>query len=201
MVMVSKFPRRDLSLKETALLSGVTEKAIRHELASRVARASRSRGRRRFSPREVVYFSLVCQLPIALDKRLRRDLFQLLAANKERAGQWRRDSHRLVLEGQVPVFLPTDEVVKRVEDRIGAFLRGRDRVVSRPEVLGGEPVFDGTRIAVRFVGERARNGESLEALLEDSPALSADDIDFARMYVALGRPPGRPRKKPRFVRG
>ena len=201
-VMVSAL-NAALSLKETAVLSGAPEKSIRHELAARVVRASRSGGRRLFSPREVVYFFLVNELPagLGLDRKLRKDLFELLAADKERAGRWRREAHRLVLEGDVPVVLPIDAVVKRVEERIATFLRGRSRVVSRPDLLSGEPVFEGTRISVRFVGERARRGESATALLEDYPALGAEDLEFARMFVALGRPPGRPRKKPRFVRG
>jgi uncharacterized protein (DUF433 family) len=200
--MVSSTVTASLTLKETAVLSGAPEKTIRHELASRVVRASRSdRGRRRFGPNEVVYFFLVNELPVRLDKRLRKELFELLAANKEQAGRWRREAHRLVLEGDVPVVLPTDEVVKRVEERIGTFLRGRSRVVSRPEILGGEPVFEGTRVSVRFVGERARKGESVAELLEDYPALDAEDVEFARMFVALGRPPGRPRRKLKFVRG
>lgn len=191
----------DLSLKEAAVLSGASEKTIRHELAGRVVRTSRARGRRRrFSSREVVYFSLVQGLPIGLDKALRKELFDLLSAGKERSGRWRREKHRLVLEGVVPVVLPTDEAVKRVEERVEAFLRARGRVVSRPEVLGGEPVFEGTRISVRFVGERAKKGEPAEVLLADYPPLDARDIEFARTYVELGRPPGRPRKKPRFVR-
>jgi len=192
-----------LSLKETAVLSGAPEKSIRHELAARVVRASRSGGRRLFSPREVVYFFLVNELPagLGLDRKLRKDLFELLAADKERAGRWRREAHRLVLEGDVPVVLPIDAVVKRVEERIATFLRGRSRVVSRPDLLSGEPVFEGTRISVRFVGERARKGESATELLEDYPALGVEDLEFARMFVALGRPPGRPRKKLKFVRG
>ena len=196
-------PNAVLSLKETAILSGAPEKSIRHELAARVVSASRSRGRRQFGPREVVYFFLVNELPagLELDRKLRKDLFELLAADKERAGRWRREAHRLVLEGDVPVIVPTDKLMKRVEERIRTFLRGRNRVVSRPDVLSGEPVFEGTRIAVRLVGERARKGESVTALLEDYPALAAEDIEFARMFVALGRPPGRPRKKLKFVRG
>ena len=192
-----------LSLKETAVLSGAPEKSIRHELAARVVPASRSGGRRLFSPREVVYFFLVNELPagLGLDRKLRKDLFELLAADKERAGRWRREAHRLVLEGDVPVVLPIDALVKRVEERIATFLRGRSRVVSRPDLLSGEPVFEGTRISVRFVGERARKGESATELLEDYPALDVEDLEFARMFVALGRPPGRPRKKLKFVRG
>ncbi len=199
--MVSDSLIAALTLKETSVLSGAPEKSIRHELAAHVVRAARSGRHRRFSVRDVVYFFLVNELPVGLDKSLRKELFDLLAANKERAGRWRREPHRLVLDGDVPVVLPTDDLVKRVEERVGTFLRGRDRVVSRPEILGGEPVFDGTRVSVRFVGERARKGESVKELLEDYPALKADDIAFAGMYVALGRPPGRPRKKPRFVRG
>jgi uncharacterized protein (DUF433 family) len=97
------------------------------------------------------------------------------------------------------VVFPIDELVARVEARLALFLRGRDRVVSRSDVLGGEPVFAGTRISVRFVGGRASR-EPVEVLLEDYPALSRDDVDFAKMYVALGPPPGRPRKL-RLVRG
>lgn len=66
-------------------------------------------------------------------------------------------------------------------------------------VLSGEPVFEGTRIAVRFVGDRA-DREPLAELLEDYPTLTEDDVEFARMYAALGRPQGRPRRL-RLVRG
>ena len=156
-VMINEASVERLSLRETAVLSGAPEKSIRHELASRVVRAARSGRRRRFGPRDVVYFSLVNELPIDLDKGLRKELFELLASDRERAGRWRREAHRIVLEG--------------------------------------------TRVAARFVGERARKGEPVAVLLEDYPALSADDVEFARLFAALGRPPGRPRKKVEFLHG
>jgi uncharacterized protein (DUF433 family) len=188
------------SLKEAAVLSGVTVKVIRHELAAHVVRASRSSaGTRRFRPRELLYFCLVAELPIELLKKDRRDLFDLLSAGAERRRRWRREKHRLVLEGGVPVVLPIDDLLARVDARVALYLRGRDRVASRPDVLSGEPIFSGTRIAVRFVGGRAQK-EPVELLLEDYPALGRDDVEFAKMYVALGRPPGRPRRL-RLVRG
>lgn len=200
MVMNAARADAQLTLKEAAVLSGVTEKVIRHELAAHVVRAARSaEGARRFRSRELLYFCLVAELPIALPKQDRRDLFELLSAGVDRRGRWRREKHRLVLEGGVPVVLPIDDLTVRVEARVTLFLRGRERVISRPDVLSGEPVFAGTRIAVRFVGGRAQK-EPAKVLLEDYPALSRDDVEFAKMYVALGRPPGRPRKL-RLVRG
>lgn len=199
--MIAEPAGASLSLKEAAVLSGATEKAIRHELAGHVIRAKRAGGRRRFGSREVVYLGLVNELPFELDRALRKELFELIAADKPRAGRWRREGHRLILDGLIPIFVPTDEVVERIEARVAAFLRGRNRIVSRPEILGGEAVFEGTRVAVRFVGERAAKGEPVKVLLEDHPALTNEDVEFARMFVALGRRPGRPRKKLRFVRG
>jgi uncharacterized protein (DUF433 family) len=61
-------------------------------------------------------------------------------------------------------------------------------------VLGGEPVFVGTRISVRHDAERAGKGEALELLLEDFPRLTAEEVSFAALFVQLGRRPGRPHK-------
>jgi uncharacterized protein (DUF433 family) len=82
---------------------------------------------------------------------------------------------------------------------VALFERGRARVVSGADTLSGEPVFGGTRISVRFVGGRAAR-ESTAEILQDYPALDADDVEFARMFVALGRPQGHP-KRLRIVRG
>lgn len=66
-------------------------------------------------------------------------------------------------------------------------------------MLSGEPVFEGTRISVRHVGELARKGVSVSILLEDFPRLSEPDIELARKFVAMARPADRIRKL-KFVR-
>lgn len=172
----------------------MTERSIRHELASRVIRAGKTAaGSRRFAPRELLYFCLVAELPVELSRKDRRDLFDLLARGTERRGRWRREPQRLVLEGGVPVILPISDLLNRVEARVALFERGRARVVSRSDTLSGEPVFAGTRISVRFVGGRAVR-EPTADILRDYPALDAEDVEFATIFVALGRPRGRPKK-------
>jgi uncharacterized protein (DUF433 family) len=45
-------------------------------------------------------------------------------------------------------------------------------VVSDPDILGGTPVFVGTRVPVRILFEHLKAGDSLEVFLEDFPTVS-----------------------------
>ena len=46
------------------------------------------------------------------------------------------------------------------------------RVVTDPEILGGTPVFVGTRVPVRVLFEHLEAGDSLEVFLQDFPSVS-----------------------------
>ncbi|GDX56503.1 hypothetical protein LBMAG30_06660 [Comamonadaceae bacterium] len=46
------------------------------------------------------------------------------------------------------------------------------RVISDPDILGGTPVFIGTRVPVRMIFEHLEAGDSLEVFLEDFPSVS-----------------------------
>ncbi len=197
-----ELPRRPLSLKETALLAGVTEKTIRHEVADRVAQPHRGDGRRlQFEASSVIYFGLVSALRVSLSKLDRKHLFALITNKQTENGPWRLKGSRLTLTGSIPVEIRVEEVASQLLERIKLFLTGMDRVVSSPDLLGGEPVFQGTRVSVRHVGQLVHKGVPEAELIEDFPSLTKDDLAFARLFVSLGKPPGRPRKKLRFVRG
>jgi hypothetical protein len=53
---------------------------------------------------------------------------------------------------------------------------------------------------VRHIGLLARRGTPVAEILDDYPALDADDVAFARLFVELRPDPGRPRKALAFVR-
>lgn len=82
-----------------------------------------------------------------------------------------------------------------LEPRVSLYERGRARIVEDPEILGGEPVFKGTRLAVRHIGGMHLRGESVEAILDDYPYLSAEDVAFAAMYAESHPRLGRPRRE------
>ena len=48
------------------------------------------------------------------------------------------------------------------------------RVISDPEILGGTPVFIGTRVPVRIIFEHLEAGDSLEVFLDDFPSVSRE---------------------------
>ena len=48
------------------------------------------------------------------------------------------------------------------------------RIVVDPEILGGTPVFGGTRVPVRILFEHLEAGDSLDIFLEDFPSVSRE---------------------------
>lgn len=47
-------------------------------------------------------------------------------------------------------------------------------VVSNPDILGGTPVFSGTRVPLRILFEYLETGESLDVFLDEFPSVSRD---------------------------
>jgi len=45
---------------------------------------------------------------------------------------------------------------------------------TNPEILGGEPVFQGTRVPIKNLFDYLETGESLEEFLDDFPSVSKD---------------------------
>jgi uncharacterized protein (DUF433 family) len=62
------------------------------------------------------------------------------------------------------------------------------KIVADPEIVGGTPVFAGTRVPVRVLFEHLEAGDSLEVFLEDFPTVSRElavaVLEEARSAVA-----------------
>jgi uncharacterized protein (DUF433 family) len=48
------------------------------------------------------------------------------------------------------------------------------RVISDPEIMGGTPVFIGTRVPVRILFEHLEAGDALDVFLEDFPSVTRE---------------------------
>jgi len=67
-----------------------------------------------------------------------------------------------------------------------------DATSQDPEVLGGEPVFAGTRVSVRSLFDHLEGGDSIEHFLEGFPSVRRDQVlavleDVADLAVAQSR--------------
>ncbi len=67
------------------------------------------------------------------------------------------------------------------------------RVISDPEILGGTPVFIGTRVPVRIIFEHLEAGDSLDVFLQDFPTVSRElaiqVLEDAKMALVLDAHP------------
>jgi uncharacterized protein (DUF433 family) len=59
------------------------------------------------------------------------------------------------------------------------------RVVANPEVCGGRPTIEGTRVRVTDILSALAAGDSADDIVEALPYISHDDIKAALSYAAL----------------
>ncbi|HEU5440771.1 MAG TPA: DUF433 domain-containing protein [Ktedonobacterales bacterium] len=57
-------------------------------------------------------------------------------------------------------------------------------IVTDPDLLGGKPTIEGTRIGVDLILEKVSEGESIEDILRDFPHLRREQIVRAIQYAA-----------------
>jgi uncharacterized protein (DUF433 family) len=51
-----------------------------------------------------------------------------------------------------------------------------DVVVQNPEILGGQPVFKGTRVPVRSLFDHLEAGDSIEVFLDGFPSVKREQV-------------------------
>lgn len=98
---------------------------------------------------------------------LTRETDEWIARDEQTGAEGRGETREQALE-------ELDEVVAR---------HGDATIVKTPEVLGGKPRIDGTRIGVFTIGESIREGgQTIEEILDGYPDLSHQQVTAALSY-------------------
>ena len=63
-------------------------------------------------------------------------------------------------------------------------MKYRERIERNPRVVGGEPVFKGTRVTLRTVLASLAEGATTAEILADFPTLSDEDVRAAIAFAA-----------------
>jgi uncharacterized protein (DUF433 family) len=143
-------------------------------------------GGRLLDARALVSLSLERRLSDRIAPELRRRVFDALAESL-------RDV--VSLEGGL-VKIDLREPRRELATSLRELRRARRLVVSDPEIMGGDPVFRGTRAPVHMIAELVAQGSAQAELLEGYPRLTADMIRLAPVYAAAYPLRGRPRNQP-----
>ncbi len=95
-------------------------------------------------------------------------------------------------------FLKIDlrEPRRELATSLRSLRRSRQLVVTDPEILGGEPVFRGTRVPVHLIATLLAQGSTEANLCEAYPRLTTEMLRAAPIYAAAYPQRGRPRVHP-----
>lgn len=109
----------------------------------------------------------------------RRILFQKMTKNK--TTRWKDE------------ILTVDLTLLRdcIEDRLHRLQVAEDSIVTRPEVLGGQPCLKGTRMPAYMVAAMKHAGVSTEEIVKSYPSLTPMLIDNACLFAAAYQKRGR----------
>jgi uncharacterized protein (DUF433 family) len=170
---------------EAAVLTGLTLKAVNNAIDKKtISAVPGEEGGRLLDARALVSLALERRLADRVAPELRRQVFDALAGSPRNV---------VSLEGglvKIDLREPRRELATSLRD----LRRARRLVVSDPEILGGDPVFRGTRVPVHLIAELVAQGSKPAELIESYPRLTADMIRLAPIY-ASAYPLRGPRRK------
>jgi uncharacterized protein (DUF433 family) len=171
---------------EAAVLTRLSLKAVNNAIDKNLVPIRTSDSIRLLDRQALLALALEQRLKNGFFPELRRRVFEALAA-----------SSRKVLsleEGLVKIDLR--ELRRELAASLRALRRARSLVVSDPEVLGGDPVFRGTRVPVHSIATWVDRGSTEAEILNAYPRLTPEMIRLAPVYAQAYPLRGRPRKQP-----
>jgi uncharacterized protein (DUF433 family) len=187
-VQQSVQPRETLfTPTEAAVLTGLTLKAVNNAIDKKtVSAVAGEEGGRLLDARALVSLAVERRLADRVAPELRRQVFDALA-----------DAPRNVisLEGGL-LKIDLREPRRELATSLRELRRARRLVVSDPEILGGDPVFRGTRVPVHMTAELLAQGSTQAELIDGYPRLTAEMLRLAPVYAAAYPLRGRPRQQP-----
>ena len=167
-------------------------KAVHKVLDSRLIRPQRSRQgnhiQRLLSAADLVYLRLEAEgvglLPVAPRREVAREIESAPNADF------------IVVSGSSALVIQVKDARKDVERELKRLRKAQRMAVSDPEIMGGTPVYRGTRVPVDMVAAMLAQGASTQEILEGYPSLNQEQVELAPLYVAAFPRRGRPARRP-----
>jgi uncharacterized protein (DUF433 family) len=174
-----------LSTAEVCAFAGVEERRVRKEFELGTVTASAPR----YAFIDLVYFRVLVEIGFELSVASRKMLREKLSNALDQ--QETRVALSSITELQI------GDLVANLRSTVQEFIAWREsRTISDPAVMGGEPVFRGTRLCVRQIGGMLNRGVPASEVLEDYPYLTKADLLSAKRFTTAYPKRGRPGEVP-----
>jgi uncharacterized protein (DUF433 family) len=172
-----------LTVKEAAFVTGVGERMVNHEIDARIIPSRTSGGDRRIRGVDVLYLSAVRNIREGLGQPFRRRLRNAIAhAAAENVPEATVEHFHVLLQELEAGLLEAFRELQAARN---------EHIESKADVLAGEPVIKGTRIAARHIADLVKRGAS-QAELRDDFDLTDDQIRAAVVFDRVTPKRGRP---------
>jgi len=176
---------------EAAVLTRLSIKAVNNaidkNMVPAVVRAGPGESGRFLDQRGLLALALEYRLANRFFPDLRRRLFDALVASPRKA---------MVSLDEGLVTVDLQEPRRDLAASLRALRKARSLVVTDPEILGGEPVFRGTRVPVHAIAAMLEQGSTEAEILEAYPRITAEMVRLAPAYAQAYPIRGRPRSQP-----
>jgi len=130
---------------------------------------------------------VLTEFPFPLSKDDKDSLAKVLARGSKADKHWKSKGPDVVFHsGEMTIFVECKNFRDTVRKNVDAYRRGKQRITSSSDILGGEPVFRGTRIPLAHVAALFRKEVPEGEIAEDFPALDDKDLQYARLVSRLG---------------
>jgi len=175
-----------MTANEAASVTGVPLRQVHRIIdAGLLGTAVKRRDKARLvAPRALVGLKLAHETADVLTLRSRRGI---VATSIRRPRQSMIRADLLVIDAR--------PAARAVRSGLSRLSKARGIVSSIPGVLGGTPVFKGTRIPVHDIADMLANGDRPAAIIRAYPQLDEDKVRLAAIYALAYPPRGRPRAK------
>ena len=177
---------------EASAIAKLPLKAVHKVIDGHLIRPQRSRRgnqvQRLLSAEHLVYLRLEAEGVRLLPMASRRQVARALDSAP--------NSDFVTVSGGSALVVQVKSARRDVERELKRLQKVEQMVVSAPEVMGGTPVYRGTRIPVDLVATMSAQGATVEEILDGYPALNREKVELAPLYVAAFPRRGRPARRP-----
>lgn len=176
---------REYTPAEAAVVSEIGIKSVHNAIDKEILEQSHvKRHRRALTDEDLLRLKLWYGLGAALTADRRKRLFNAIRNNPSVATV-RADEFLIV-----DVARAREQLATRADalEEAGAVIH------SVKSVLGGEPVFKGTRVPVRAIAAMKAQGARIDEIVEGYPAITSRMAELAEIWTAAHPARGRPKK-------